>query len=228
MGKSDLIKKVAVIGLGSFGKNLVKTLAKKKNMEIIAIDLDPVRVNEIKHLATQPLIMDATVKENLKSVGIMDVDYAIVSSGPSLEPSILTVHILKELNIPHIIAKALSEDHERILHLIGATEVVFPERDSAFKVGNQITSPNLIDYIPLQSGFVIQEIAPPEDFLGKTLLEIDLRKKFKITVLAIKSIIPDISIINPSSDIIIKDSDILIVFGEEKDIENLHKYTMNS
>ncbi len=219
------MKKVAVIGLGSFGINLVKTLAQKKNVEIIAIDSNEGKVNEVKDLATQPITMDATVKENLVAIGIENVDYAVVSSGPTLEPSILTVHILREIGAKKIIAKALSEDHETILRLVGATEVVFPEKDEATKLGNQINSPNLIDYIPLQSGFVIQEIAPPDAFTGKTLLEIGLRKKYKITVLAIKSIIPDITTINPDADMVIKESDILIVFGENDDIENLHKKT---
>ncbi|MCP5104604.1 MAG: TrkA family potassium uptake protein [bacterium] len=219
------MKKVAVIGLGGFGSNVVKTLAKKKDMEIIAIDNDKNKVNEIKDIATQPVTMDATNKDNLVSVGIEDVDFAVVSSGPGLEPSILTVHILKELGVPQIIAKALSEEHETILHLVGATDVVYPEKDEAEKLANQITSPNLIDYLPLQSGFVIQEIAPPDAFVGKTLLQIGLRKKYKVTVLAIKSIIPDVTTVNPGGDMVIKESDILIVFGEDENIENLHKKT---
>lgn len=219
------MKKVAVIGLGGFGSNVVKTLSKKKEVEIIAIDSDQNKVNDIKDLATQPITMDATNKDNLVSIGIEDVDFAVVSSGPGLEPSILTVHILKELGVPRIIAKALSEDHEKILHLVGATQVVYPEKDEAKKVGNQITSPTLIDYIPLDSGFVIQEIAPPDAFIGKNLTQIGLRKKYKVTVLAIKSIIPDKTTINPAGDEVIKESDILIVFGEDEDIDNLHMKT---
>jgi trk system potassium uptake protein TrkA len=219
------MKKVAVIGLGGFGSNVVRTLSRKKEVEIIAIDSDQNKVNDIKDLATQPITMDATNKDNLVSVGIEDVDFAVVASGPGLEPSILTVHILKELGVPRIIAKALSEDHEKILHLVGATQVVYPEKDEAKKVGNQITSPTLIDYIPLDSGFVIQEIAPPDTFIGKTLTQIGLRKKYKVTVLAIKSIIPDKTTINPAGDEIIKESDILIVFGEDENIDNLHMKT---
>lgn len=219
------MKKVAVIGLGGFGSSVVKTLARKKDVEIIAIDNDKNKVNEVKDFATQPITMDAANKDNLVSVGIEDVDIAVVASGPGLEPAIITVHILKELKVPRIIAKALSEDHEKILHLVGATDVVYPERDEGEKLGNQITSPNLIDYIPLDSGFVIQEIAPPDAFIGKTLVEIGIRKKYKVTVLAIKSIIPDKTLVNPAGDEVIKESDILIVFGENRDVETLHKKT---
>jgi len=221
------MKKIAIIGLGSFGINLVSALSEKKGVEIIAIDSEESRVNEIKDLAHRPVTMDATNKENLISMGFEDVDYVVVSSGPSLEPSILTVHILKEIGVQTIIAKALSEDHERILRLVGATDIVFPERDEAKKLATQLMAPNLIDYLPLQSGFAIHEIAAPDAFVGKTLLELAMRRKYRVTVLAIKSIIPDITTINPGADIVIKESDILIVFGEQEDIDRLHKKTEN-
>ncbi len=216
------MKKFAVIGLGSFGSNLVKTLA-KKNVEIIAIDIDETKVNEIKDVATQPVAMDATNKENLTSIGITDVDCVVVSTGPSLEPSIMIVYILKELGVKKIIAKALSEEHEKILLLVGANEVYYPERDIAKKIGTQLNFNNLLDYLPIESGFVIQEIAPPDSFIGKSLGEINLRKKYNITVIAIKSIIPESSTMNPGADFLIKESDIMIVFGSDVDIEKLHK-----
>jgi len=217
------MKKIAIIGLGGFGINLAKTLAKTNNIEIIAIDQDSRKVNQIKDLVTRPITMDATDKESLKSVGVQDVDYAVVASGPDLEPSILSVHILKELGVPTIFAKALSLDHEKILSLVGATEVLYPEKAVAEKLANQIISPNLIDYIPLVSGLVIQEIAPPDAFIGKTLAEIDIRKKYNITVIAIKSIIPEEISLNPGGDYLVKESDILIALGADEDIDKLHE-----
>lgn len=221
------MKKIAIIGLGGFGANLVKSLAKKTDIEIVAIDADESRVNAIKDYVTQPIVMDATNKDNLLAIGITEMDYVVVAAGPSLEPGILTVHILKELGVQQIIAKALSEDHEKILRMVGATDIIFPERDVAIKLATQLESPNLIDYLPLQSGFVIHEIAAPDVFAGKSLIEIDLRKKYRVTVLAIKSIIPDVTTINPRGDEIIKESDILIVFGEAEDVERLHRKTSN-
>ena len=214
--------KIAIIGLGSFGSNLARALS-SSDMEIIAIDTNPDKVNEIKDYVTMPVTSDATVKDNLVSVGIKDVDYAVVASGPSLEPSILTVHILKELGIPNIIAKALTSDHEKILSLVGATQIFYPEKDVANKLATQLTSPNLIDFLPLHSGLVIQEIAPPDVFVGKTLAEIHLRKKYNITVIAIKSLIPESISPNPGGEYVIKESDILIVLGEEEDIKVLHQ-----
>ncbi len=228
------MKKVVVIGMGSFGMNLVKSLS-KKSIELIAIDIDKERVNEIKDLVTQPVTMDATNKENLISIGLKDIDSVIVSCGPDLESSILVVHLLKELGVSRIIAKALSEDHEKILGLVGATEILFPERDVAIKLANQLNSPNLMDYIPLESGFVIEELAPPDIFVGKTLEQIAIRNKYNINVIGIKQIIPDKQSIengsvtesgltlNPGGSFLIKESDILIVLGSNEDIENLHK-----
>ena len=171
------MKKIAIIGLGGFGINLAKNLAQEDNIEIIAIDSNKDQVNKIKDMVTKPVTMDAANKENLISIGIKDVDCAIVAPGPGLEPGILMVHMLKELGVPKIFAKALSEDHEKILALVGATEVLYPEKDMAEKMARQIVAPNLIDYIPLEAGLVIEEIAPPKFFTGKTLAEIHLRKK---------------------------------------------------
>lgn len=225
------MKKIMVIGLGSFGMNLIRTLSKKK-IELIAVDINKDRVNEIKDLATQPVSMDATNKDNLNSLGVNDLDCVIVSCGPDLEASILIVHLLSEMGISRIIAKALTEDHEKILSLVGAHEVLFPERDIAVKLANQLLSPNLMDYIPLDSGFVIEELAPPDFFVGKTLEQIAMRKKFNINVIGIKQIIPDRSApdpvsdsgltLNPGGSFLIKESDILIVLGTNEDIEKLH------
>ncbi|MEN8152674.1 MAG: TrkA family potassium uptake protein [Acidobacteriota bacterium] len=232
------MKKIIVIGLGSFGINLVKSLS-EKNMEIIAVDVSNQRVNEIKDIVTQPVTMDATKKDNLISLGLSDVDCVVVSSGPDLESSILIVHILNELGVSCIIAKALSEDHKKILQLVGATEILFPEKDVAVKLANQINSPNLMDYIPLESGFIIEEIASPDIFVGKTLQELMIRNKYNVNVIAIKQIIPDKKTsqsgdngdsgltLNPAGDFLIKESDILIVLGSEKDIENLHTKIKN-
>ncbi|MCK4889862.1 MAG: TrkA family potassium uptake protein [Candidatus Aminicenantes bacterium] len=233
------MKKVVVIGLGSFGVNLIRSLSKKK-IELIAVDINKDRVNEIKDLVTQPVTMDATNRDNLNSLGLKDVDCVVVSCGPDLESSILIVHLLSEIGVIRVIAKALTEDHERILTLVGANEVLFPERDIARKLANQLISPNLMDYIPLESGFVIEELAPPDIFVGKTLEQIAIRTKFNINVIGIKQIIPDRASVengtvsdsgltlNPGGDFLIKESDILIVLGTNKDIEKLHDKLNNT
>ncbi|MCD6194564.1 MAG: TrkA family potassium uptake protein [Candidatus Aminicenantes bacterium] len=213
--------KFAVIGLGSFGSNIAKTLYEKNN-EVLAIDIDKERVEAVKGFVSHAVCMDSADKENLEALGVREMDVVIVSLGPEMEASILTVLYLHELGVKRIIAKALSEDHAKILEAVGATEVIYPEKDMAIRTALRLSNPNILEYLPLISGFSIQELAPPEKFIGKSLRELDLRNKYGIQVIAIKELIPDKITFIPSADFVIKDSDILIILGEEKQLARLN------
>lgn len=214
--------KFAVIGLGSFGSNVAKTLYGKKH-EVLAIDTDKERIEELKTLVTHAVQMDAAVKENLRALDIQEMDVVVVSSGPEMESSILTVLYLHELGAQRIVAKALTEDHGKILDAVGATEVIYPEKDMAIKTALRLSNPNVLEYLPLLSGIDIQEIAPPDKFIGKSLKELDLRNKYGVQVIAIKEIIPEKTTIIPKADFVIKDSDILILIGDQKDMSKINK-----
>ncbi len=214
--------KFAVIGLGSFGSNVAKTLYGKKH-EVLAIDLNKERIEELKTLVTHAVHMDAAVKENLRALDIQEMDVVVVSLGPEMESSILTVLYLHELGAKRIVAKALTEDHGKILDAVGATEVIYPEKDMAIKTALRLSNPNVLEYLPLLSGIDIQEIAPPEKFIGKSLKDLDLRNKYGVQVIAIKEIIPEKTTIIPKSDFVIKDSDILILMGEQKHLSRINK-----
>jgi len=213
--------KFAVIGLGSFGSNIAKTLYTKKQ-EILAVDKDKEKIEEVKTFVSHAVSMDAANKENLRALGIEEMDTVIVSLGPDLEASILTVLYLHEIGAKRIIAKALTEDHAKILDAVGATEVIFPEKDMAIKTASRLISPNVLEYLPLLSGFGIQEIAPPEKYIGKTLRELDLRNKYGIQIIAVKELIPEKITLVPRADFVIKDSDILIILGEEKKLAKIN------
>lgn len=212
--------KFAVIGLGSFGSNVAKTLYEQGN-EVLAVDKDKEKIEEVKAFVSHAVHMDADDKENLLALGIQDMDVVIVSLAPEMESSILTVLYLNEIGAGRIVAKALTEDHQKILEAVGATEVVFPEKDMAIKTALRLSNPNVLEYLPLHSGVGIQEIAPPEKFIGKSLGELKLRNKYGIQILAIKEIIPEKTTFIPSADFVIKDSDILIVMGEDKQLSKL-------
>ena len=213
--------KFAVIGLGSFGSHVAKTLYENGN-EVVAVDKDKEKVEEVKTFVSHAVNMDATVKENLQALGVSEMDVVVVSSGPEMESSILTVLYLHELGAKRIVAKALTEDHAKILEAVGATEVIYPEKDMAIKTALRLSNPNILEYLPLTSGFGIQEIAPPEKFIGKSLKELDLRNKYGIQVIAIKELIPEKTTFIPRADFIIKDSDILIIMGEEKQLAKIN------
>lgn len=213
--------KFAVIGLGSFGSYVAKTLYEKGN-EVLAVDSNKEKTEEVKNFVSHAVTMDAADKENLQALGIQEMDVAVVSLGPEMESSILTVLYLHEIGVKRIVVKALTEDHAKVLDAVGATEVIYPEKDMAIKTGLRLSNPNILEYLPLISGFGIQEIAPPERFIGKSLKELDLRNKYGIQVIAIKELIPEKTTFIPKANFVIKDSDILIIMGEEKGLAKLN------
>lgn len=211
-----------MIGLGSFGSNVAKTLYAKKH-EVLAVDTDKEKIEELKTLVTHAVHMDAAVKDNLRALDIQEMDVVVVSLGPDMEASILTVLYLHELNAKHIVAKALTEDHGKILEAVGATEVIYPEKDMAIKTALRLSNPNILEYLPLLAGVDIQEIAPPEKFIGKTLRDLDLRNRFGVQVIAVKEIIPEDTTYIPDADFVVKDSDILIMMGDQKKLDKINK-----
>ncbi len=212
--------KFAVIGLGSFGSNVAKTLYEKGN-EVLAVDRDSNRIEEEKNFVTHAVNMNAAVKDNLQAIGITDMDVVIVSLGPEMEASILTVLYLHELGVKHVVAKALTEDHAKVLEAVGATEVIYPEKDMAIKTALKLNNPNILEFLPLVSGLSIQEIAPPEKFIGKTIKDLDIRNKYGVQIIAIRELIAEKTTFIPDADFVIKDSDVLIIMGEEKKLAKL-------
>lgn len=212
--------KFVVLGLGSFGFYIAKTLY-ENGQEVIAIDSEESIIEKIKDYASQAFVADATDKETLSAMGVTDADAVIVGLGPRMEPSILAVLYLRELGVKEIIVKALTEDHKKILEVLGATEVIYPEKDIAVRTAHKIMSGNVIDFLPLAPGYSIQQIAPPSYFIGKSLRELDLRNKYKIQVIAVKEIIPEKLHLIPAGDFVIKESDLLMVVGRDEDIKKL-------
>ena len=212
--------KFAVIGLGSFGFNVARTLY-ERGYEVVAIDKDKDRIEEAKSFSSHAVLTDASAKENLEALGIRDMDVVVVSLGSAMEASILTVLHLHELGIKRIVAKASTEDHGKILDAVGATEVINPEKDMAVRTALKLTSPHILECLPLMSGVSIEEIAPPERFIGKSLRDLDLRNKYGIQVIAVRELIPERTVYVPRADFVIKDSDVLIVMGDEKMLDKM-------
>lgn len=216
------MRRFAIIGLGMFGYYIAKFLY-EKGYEVIAIDKDKNVIHKIRDFSTEAIIADAADKETLLTVGLEDIDVAVVGLGTNMDQSILVTMYLKEIGIKNIVVKAITEDHRKILEIIGATQIIFPEKDIALRVANSIISPNLLDYFPLYEGYSIIEFAPSKDFIGKSLSELRLRNKFHVQVIAIQEIIPEKTIMIPHPDFVIKDSDILIVMGKDEDLERMEK-----
>jgi trk system potassium uptake protein TrkA len=214
------MKRVVVIGLGIFGFNIAKDLY-ENGIEVIAIDKNKEVIQKIKDFSTKAILADGRDKDILESIGIQPDDVVIVSFGEDLAASTLITLHLKEMKVKTIIVKAPNEDHKHVLEKVGATEVIIPEKAMADKVAKSLISPNVLDYIPLSEDYTICEIAPPPSFMGKTIGELHLRSRYHIEVIAIREMLPERLTMVPRADFIIKDSDVLVVIGKEKDIQKI-------
>ncbi len=212
--------KFVIIGLGNFGFYLAKSLS-EEGKEVIAVDRNKERVQRAQEFCSYAVAGDATDKSSLESIGIEKEDSVIISLGDNISASVLVTLYLRDLDIQNIYVKIISEDHGRVLEKIGAKEVIFPERDLAKKMAKTLSSPNLIDYLPLTDEYTIVEIAPLKEFIGKTLAELRLRNKYNISILAVRGLVPETLTMNPGGSFTVKDSDILLVLGKPDDIEKI-------
>jgi len=214
------MKKFAVIGLGKFGIHIAKTLFEDGH-EVIAIDSDKARVQAINSHCNEAIVMDATDKDRLGPLGLESLNAVIVSTGTNISSSILICLHLQEIGVKKIIAKAVNIDHGKILKKVGATEIAYPEKDMAVRVARGLSTPNIMDYIPLAEDYSLVQVDPPRAFIGKSLKELNLRAKYSVFVIAVKEIVPDNFILVPPADFVIKDSDILMILGKSENIKNI-------
>lgn len=213
-------KRVVVIGLGIFGFNIVKELY-ENGFEVIAIDKNKEAVQRARDCSTKAILADGMDKEIMEEIGIQEDDVVIISFGEDLSAATLTTLHLRQMKVKTIIVKAPNEEHKLILEKIGATEVMIPEKEIAHKVAKSLISPNVIDFLPLSEDYMIFEMAPPNSFLGKSIAELQLRSRYRIEVIAIRDIISGKFQMVPAADFVIKDGEILVVVGREKDIQQI-------
>jgi trk system potassium uptake protein TrkA len=223
------VKRFAVLGLGNFGAHLARSLA-QKGAEVLAVDIDEDAVLNIKDVVTHAAVANASDKKALLSLGIDKFDCVIVSLGDKVDASILIAMFLKKVGVKEILVKAISEDHLEALKSVGATTVVFPEKDIALKTADSLITPNLIDFIPVSEGYSIVEMKPPQVCIGKTLAQLKLRNRYNLQVLAAKTADEDEDNVDPrrrkDSVVIIPDATfqieqdhVLIIMGDNKNIE---------
>ena len=213
---------VAVIGLGKFGFHVAKHLHEAGH-EVLAIDIDTNNVNLIADFSSRAVVLDARDKERLEALGVRDFDVVIVSLGERVDVSALVSLHLKELGVKRLITKAGSDDHRKLLELIRVDEVVFPEREVAVRLAQRLSNPNLLELVNLGDDYGIQEIAPPESFLGKTLQALELPNRFGLQVLAVRDALTHGVRVNPGADFVVKESDSLLFLGRHKDLAKLRR-----
>lgn len=214
------MKRFAVIGLGKFGFHVAKALFEAGN-EVVAVDQDKNKIQEIDPYCTEAIVMDATDKERLNALGLEDMDSVIISAGTKISNSILICLHLQEMGIKKILAKALDDDHAKILKKVGATEIIRPEMAMAVRVARSLSTPNILDFIPLAEDYNLLQVDPPRAFIGKTLKELNLRALYNVYVIAIKELVPENFVLVPPAGFLIKDSDVLMILGKEQDISRI-------
>ncbi|MDT8317224.1 MAG: TrkA family potassium uptake protein [bacterium] len=213
------MRRFAVIGLGNFGFNVARRLYEDGH-DVIAIDLNKDIIQQVKEYSTQSIIADATERGTLETLGIDDTDVAVVSLGEKLDASILVTLHLKEMGVGKIIVKALTGDHAKVLGLIGATEVVFPERDMAIRLAERLSCPTVLDQVEFKEGYSVLEIETPRKFWGLTLKDAGIRNQFNLSVILIrKGGAEGAAIIAPGPDDVIVEGDVLVLIGEDEFVE---------
>lgn len=225
-------KVFAVVGLGSFGRQLCETLMEKGG-KVIAIDDDPALVEMMTEKVTSAILLDATDENALAGASLGDVDYAIVAIGENIEASILSTAILKQLSIPYVVARAVSEMHQKVLRKVGADEVVNLEVDEGIRVAGRLIAPEVLDRVPVSADISIAELFLPREFRGKKAEELQLKKKFSLSLVMIKRTVSDIDregnpdkkdiVIYPEENAPLEENDVLIVVGKNSDIDDFMK-----
>jgi len=214
------MKQLAIIGLGRFGSSVALTLA-KMGYDVLAVDTNEEKVNDIMGKVTQAVKVDAMDEQALKALGIRNFDVVIVAIGQDIQSNILVTVMLKDMGVKKVVAKAVTELHGKVLERIGADNVIFPERDMGVRVAHALVSKNILDQINLSPDYSIVELIAPEEFAGKTLVEADVRMKHGVTVLAIRR--GNDVIISPGAKQVIESGDILVVVGREEKLRELEE-----
>lgn len=214
---------IAVIGLGNFGGSLARRLYEMGH-NLTVMDVSQKALGRVQDLADQAVVADATDRTVLEELGLQLMDAAVVSMGEHLGPSILVTLHLKEMGLKRIVSKAIGPEHEKILLRVGASEVIFPERDAAHRLALSLADPNLLDYLPIGSEFSVAELAPPAAMVGKSLVELELRRRYSVNVIAVREIVPERIRVVVEPDYRVKDSDVLIVVGKTEDIAKLRDW----
>jgi trk system potassium uptake protein TrkA len=213
-------KRFIVIGLGNFGAGVAESLHAKGH-DVVAVDTDEDAVDRIGPTVSRAAVGDGRKREVLERVGGEGADAAIVSTGDDLAASVLAIMALRDLGVKQIYAKVISRDHARIVDQLGVTETVFPERESALRLAERIVSTEIVDYVRLGKNFSLQELAVPERWIGKSLRELELPRRHRVSVLAVHDILNDTITPVPDPDAPLKESDTILVGGADDDLARI-------
>lgn len=216
-------KEFAVIGLGRFGGSIVNEL-RELDVDVLAIDVDAERVKEFQDIATKSVIANTTDEQVLKDLGLRNFDHVVVAIGDNIQSSILTTLLLKDMGVKKVTVKAQSTYHARVLEKIGADFVVHPERDMGRRIAHKLVSNSVLDYLELGGEYSVVEYLANEKMINRSILDLDIRAEYGISILAIKR--DDDIIVSPDPAVKILTGDVLISIGDDDDLTHFEKKMM--
>jgi len=213
-------KQFAVIGLGRFGRAVCSTLH-KLGYEVLGTDIDEKQVAQVltEQIVSHALQLDSTEPAALKEAGIFEFDTVIVAIGNYLQESIITTLNVKEAGVPHVVAKASSEIHGKVLKRVGADHVVYPENEAGCTLARSLTKPAILDRFELDPENSIVELIVPDQFDGKTIADLKLRSRYGLNLIAVSY--NDKFEINPDPNQRLQKGSAIVVIGSNKDINRL-------
>ena len=225
------MKRFMVIGLGRFGQRLAQALTEAGH-EVIAIDKREELVERVRDEVALAVCLDATDPDPLKSQGAADIDAAVVCIGEDFESNALATATLKSLGVPVVISRASTEIQRRILSAIGADQVVLPEEEVADRLAGHLANPNILEHLELAEGHSLIQIRAPADWVGRTLGEIDLRRKHEVNLVAIKRTVvsrtpeggetKEQQVVDlPMAHTVIREGDVLVLVGSTESLASL-------
>lgn len=214
------MKSILVIGLGRFGRHMAKKFSEQNN-DVMAIDINEERINNVLSVVTNALIGDATNEQFMETIGVRDFDLCVVAIGDNFQSSLETTALLKDLGAKFVLARASRDVHAKFLLRNGADDVIYTEKETAERLAVKYGSDNIFNYIELNDEYSIYEIAVPAAWLNKSILKVNVRSKYGISILATKqgnNIFP-----LPKPEHVFTDSESLMILGKNEDISRFIK-----
>lgn len=221
--------KYVIVGLGRFGFSVAQALV-EAGEDVLALDIDEKRVQEVAETIPDVVVASGSDERVLRALGVTTADTAIVSCGQSLEHSILTTAVMRQIGLKEVICKAITQTHADILLRVGATRVVYPEREMARRLANSLIHPDVLEHVRLAKDHSIIEVLAPKFLVGETLLSSNLRAQFGINVLAVSSGRekggggPQDSFQIPTPDYRFRRGDHMVIMGKDKQIKSFRDY----
>jgi trk system potassium uptake protein TrkA len=214
------MKSILIIGLGRFGRHMAKKFSEQNN-DVMAIDINEERINNVLSVVTNALIGDATNEQFMETIGVRDFDLCVVAIGDNFQSSLETTALLKDLGAKFILARASRDVHAKFLLRNGADDVIYTEKETAERLAVKYGSDNIFNYIELNEEYSIYEIAVPSSWLNKSILKVNVRSKYGISILATKqgnNIFP-----LPKPEHVFTDSESLMILGKNEDVSRFIK-----